>query len=470
MVSKRVALGLAAVTTLAASAWAAAAEPVAAASVSAGPRADFDGDGRADIAIGAPGGTVGGGTGAGYVSVVYGDGATATFSQNTAGVPGAAEANDKFGHTVVPVDLDGDSYTDLVVGTPGERIGQVQAGMLIVLWGGPDGLRQATAVDTGARGGGDVGAVVTAGDFDGDRRPGLVVSGSFAVRFLDGIGRDGKPAEDSWYSLYEHEGTVVVVRDLSSGDVNGDGITDLVVTVTDVEEGDSWRSALYLGGTAGLTPVGILNAANGKRLNGQHTAVGDVNGDGYGDIVVGHGEEFWSSDSGRTELKGGAVGVAYGGPRGLSDTLAPVWVNQDSAGVPGVSEPGDGMGTGLAVADTDGDGYADVLAGVPGEDFDGLTDAGSVLLLKGGPKGLTGSGAKVFSQNSAGVPGVAEKGDGFGESAALGGRLVVGAPQENAGDGSAWALNLSGNSAAYSPGSFGAPAAKAGFGDVVAGG
>jgi hypothetical protein len=350
---------------------------VAAASVSAGPRADFDGDGRADIAIGAPGGTVGGGARAGYVSVVYGDGATATFSQNTAGVPGAAEANDKFGHTVVPVDLDGDSYTDLVVGTPGERIGQVQAGMLIVLWGGPDGLGQATAVDTGARGGGDVGAVVTAGDFDGDRRPGLVVSGSFAVRFLDGIGRDGKPAEDSWYSLYDHEGMVVVVRDLSSGDVNGDGITDLVVTVTDVEEGDSWRSALYLGGTAGLTPVGILNAANGKRLNGQHTAVGDVNGDGYGDIVVGHGEEFWSSDSGRAELKGGAVGVAYGGPRGLSDTLAPVWVNQDSAGVPGVAEPGDAMGTGLAVADADGDGYADVLAGVPGEDFDGLTDAGS---------------------------------------------------------------------------------------------
>jgi hypothetical protein len=469
MVSKRIALGLAAVTTLAASAWAAAAEPVGSAAVAAGTRADFDGDGIADMAVGAPGGKVGGGAGAGYVSIVYGDGGTATFSQNTAGVPGAAEANDRFGQTVVPVDLDGDAYTDLVVGTPGERIGQVQAGMLVVLWGGPDGLGRATAVDTGARGGGDVGSVVTAGDFDGDRRPGLVVRGAWTARFLNGIGRDGKPAGDSLFSLYEQEGAVVV-RDLSSGDVNGDGITDLVVTVTDVEEGDSWRSALYLGGTAGLTRVGVLNAANGKRLNGQHTVVGDVNGDGYGDILVGHGEEFWSSDSGRPELKGGAVGVAYGGPRGLSDTLAPVWVNQDSAGVPGVSEPGDGMGTGLAVADADGDGYADVLAGVPGEDFDGLTDPGSVLLLKGGPKGLTGSGARVFSQNSAGVPGVAEKGDGFGERAALGDRLVVGAPRENAGDGSAWVLGLSGESAAYSPGSFGAPAAKAGFGDVVAGG
>ncbi|MET7736631.1 FG-GAP repeat protein [Streptomyces sp. NPDC005402] len=469
MVSKRIALGLAAVTTLAASAWAAAAEPQASAAVPTGPRADFDRDGRADIAIGAPGGRVGGGAGAGYVSIVYGNGETATFSQNTAGVPGAAEANDKFGQTVVPVDLDGDAYTDLVVGAPGERIGQVQAGMLIVLWGGPDGLGQATAVDTGARGGGAVGAVVAAGDFDGGRRVDLVVEAPGVVRLLSGIGRDGKPAKDSSFSLYDAEGAAVIVRDLSSGDVNGDGAADLVVTVTDYEEGDSWRSALYLGGTSGLTRVGILNAANGKRLNGQHTAIGDVNGDGYGDIVVGHGEE-WNTDSGRPEVMGGAVGVAYGGPQGLSDTLAPVWVNQDSAGVPGVSEPADGMGTGLAVADTDGDGYADVLAGVPGEDFDGLTDPGSVLLLKGGPKGLTGSGAKVFSQNSAGVPGVAEKGDGFGESAALGGRLVVGAPQENAGDGSAWALNLSGNSTAYSPGSFGAPAAKAGFGGAVAGG
>jgi hypothetical protein len=432
------------------------------------PQADFDHDGKADIAIGAAGATVGGAAEAGYVSIVYGDGATATFSQNTAGVPGAAEANDYFGRTVVPVDLDGDSYTDLVVGAPGEDIGPVQAGMLIVLWGGPGGLGNATAVDTGARGGGSVGSVVTAGDFDGDGRPGLALSGSWSVRFLNGIGRDGKPAKDSSRSVYDDEG-VIYVRDLSSGDVNGDGITDLVLTVTDQEESDSWRSSLYLGGKAGLTRVGILNAANGRRLNGQHTAIGDVNHDGYGDIVVGHEDEM-DSDSNRAEVKGGAVGVAYGGPQGLSSTLAPVWINQNSAGVPGVSETGDGMGAGLSVADADGDGYADVLAGVPGEDFTGLTNAGAVLLLKGGPNGLTGSGAKVFSQNSAGVPGVAEKGDYFGETTALGSRLVVGAPDENAGDGSVWALNLSGNSAAYSPGSFGAPAAKAGFGGAVAGG
>lgn len=365
MVSKLTALGLAAVATLAASAWAAAAEtPRAAAAAPTAPQADFDHDGKADIAIGAAGATVGGGAGAGYVSIVYGDGATATFSQNTAGVPGAAEANDHFGGTVVPVDLDGDSYTDLVVGSPGEHIGQVQAGMLIVLWGGPDGLGKATAVDTGAKSGGSVGSVVTAGDFDGDGRPGLALSGPWAVRFLNGIGRDGKPAKDSLMPVFDDEGAVNV-RDLSSGDVNGDGITDLVLTVTDQEESDSWRSALYVGGKAGLTRVGSLIGANGKRLNGQHTAIGDVNHDGYGDIVVGHGE-FSDSDWSRPEVKGGGVGVAYGGPQGLSSTLTPVWINQDSAGVPGVSEQADGMGTGLAVADTDGDGYADVLAGVPG--------------------------------------------------------------------------------------------------------
>ncbi|MFI7140706.1 FG-GAP repeat protein [Streptomyces massasporeus] len=61
---------------------------------------------------------------AGYVAVVYG-GATGldpaehtVISQNTAGVPGAAEAEDGFGEAIAPADLNGDGYTDLAVGPP----------------------------------------------------------------------------------------------------------------------------------------------------------------------------------------------------------------------------------------------------------------------------------------------------------------------------------------------------------------
>jgi hypothetical protein len=139
------------------------------------------------------------------------------------------------------------------------------------------------------------------------------------------------------------------------------------------------------------------------------------------------------------------LGIAYGGPNGLSTTRKPVWINQDTPGVPGVGEYKDGMGSGLSIGDTNGDGYLDVATGLPGEDFDGITDAGTVLVLRGSAGGLTTTGIKSFSQKTSGVPGTAEKADRFGEETALvdanGDKkdgLVVGDPAENAGNGSAW--------------------------------
>lgn len=73
-----------------------------------------------------------------------------------------------------------------------------------------------------------------------------------------------------------------------------------------------------------------------------------------------------------------------------------------------------------------------------------------MLVLRGGANGLTGTGAKAFSQNTSGVPGTAEKNDRFGTATALvdadgdGGKkygLVVGDPAENANNGSVWVLS-----------------------------
>ena len=83
-----------------------------------------------------------------------------------------------------------------------------------------------------------------------------------------------------------------------------------------------------------------------------------------------------------------------------------------------------------------------------GEDFDGLSNAGGVVVLRGGANGLTGTGAQGVNQDTAGVPGAAETGDAFGRATHLvdgngDGRaeLVVGAPGENANAGSVWAFN-----------------------------
>ena len=396
---------------------------------------DFNGDGHPDVAVGAPGATVDGATGAGYVSVVYGgahgiDSAThATISQDTAHVPGAAATGNGFGTTVVPVDLNGDGYTDLVVGAPGEEAhATVYAGTLTVLWGGPKGLTRGKVVDTG------------------------LPSYRFEVGSM-----------------------------LAAGDFDGDGVTDLVVIVTDQDEEDSWRGVLFLGGPNGMTRVGVLKDAKGNFLSGQHAAIGDLNGDGYGDIVMGHGQDGYDSDEG-LPTKGGALGVAYGGPKGLSSTIAPVWINQDTQGVPGVGERSDGMGSSVAVADVNGDGYADVVTGVPNEEFSGIVGAGSFLYLKGGPHGLTGTGARVFSQNTAGMPGTAEKDDHFGQAVAViaaaagqTAQVVVGDPDENDGNGAIWAMGTTSagpevtGTSSFGPGTLGSPAEKAAFGSALTG-
>lgn len=82
---------------------------------------------------------------------------------------------------------------------------------------------------------------------------------------------------------------------------------------------------------------------------------------------------------------------------------------------------------------------------MPGEDFDGLSDVGGAVVLRGGANGLTGTGAGGVNQATEGVPGAAETKDAFGGATHLvdanhDGRaeLVVGAPGENANAGSVW--------------------------------
>lgn len=83
---------------------------------------------------------------------------------------------------------------------------------------------------------------------------------------------------------------------------------------------------------------------------------------------------------------------------------------------------------------------------LPGENVTGTVDAGRMLVLKGGPNGVSGAGSKEFGQYTAGVPGLVEQSDQFGEDAtSLGdydgdGRagLVVGDPSENSSQGALW--------------------------------
>jgi hypothetical protein len=137
---------------------------------------DFDEDGFADLAVGAPGENVGGAISAGAVSVLYGSGS----GLSTAGgrlftqVAGTVEDFDLFGFALAGGDLDDDGFDDLVAGAPWERVGSLfQAGTLSVIPGSAGGLTSAGGFRVNQVGGtveadDQFGADVGTGDFDND--------------------------------------------------------------------------------------------------------------------------------------------------------------------------------------------------------------------------------------------------------------------------------------------------------------
>lgn len=447
-----------------------------------GMQGDFNGDGYRDLAIAAPLGKISGKAGAGYVAVVYGtknglDKSKRTIiSQATTGIPGTPETGDYFGDRLTTGDLDGDGYTDLVVGVHAEQIGDTDSfGVLTVVWGGASGLK--SAVDISAplpKYRNELGWGLASGDFDGDGRTDLAAVNIAAPElniFKGPVSRTGKAAGLVGIDTYSQTG--INADRIVAGNVNGDGATDLLVMGQE-ENGDAYRtrSVLYKGGKTGLK-------ASSKVAGGYDAVISDVDKDGYGDIVTGNFMEK-SADEPNGGL-GGAITVTYGSAAGLS-TRTPVRITQDTTGVPGTAKKGDRFGWSLAAGDTNGDGYADVAIGAPSEATGSKRATGTVTVLRGSAKGLTGTGSKSFTQDTASVPGAAEAEDQFGGSVELtdsnkDGRadLVAGASAENEGAGSVW-LFKSGTSGVTATGStsFGAasvggPSGLSYFGEVLAG-
>ena len=118
-------------------------EPLEAREMMTSVYADFNGDGFDDLAIGIPGEDIGNLRDAGEVSVIYGgkqNGLSASgnqlWSQNSPGIKGRSQANDKFGTALVAGDFNGDGYDDLAIGSPGERSGgKASAGAVNIIYG-----------------------------------------------------------------------------------------------------------------------------------------------------------------------------------------------------------------------------------------------------------------------------------------------------------------------------------------------
>jgi Ca2+-binding RTX toxin-like protein len=430
---------------------------------------DINGDGFADLIIGAYRGDAAGNAKnyAGDSYVIFGKASfwaavdLATIASGAGGfVIHGQDSGDESGRSVASAgDINGDGFGDLIIGAfGGDAAGNAKpnAGDSYVIFGKASGFGAAVDLGTVAAGAGgfvihgqDVGdqsgfSVASAGDINGDGFGDLII-GAYGG---DAAGNSKAVAGDS-YVIFGKASSFGAAVDLatiaagtggfvihgqdasdasgfsvaSGGDINGDGFSDLIIGARNGDAagnaksnaGDSYvifgkasgfESAIDLASVAAGTGGFVIHGHDAGDFSGWSVAsAGDVNGDGFGDLLIG---AYRGDAAGNAKGSAGDSYVVFGKASsfGAAIDLATI-----AAGVGGFviygQDAGDNSGMSVASGgDINGDGFGDLIIGAPGADAAGnakLAAGGTYVIFGKSPNPPTVTANQIFNAEGSGV-------------------------------------------------------------------
>ncbi len=299
--------------------------------------------------------------------------------------------DERFGNSVSGAgDVNGDGYADVIVGAPRFDGGFFDEGRAFVFLGSANGPAPLPAWTAN---GGQAGAwfgysVASAGDVNRDGYADVIIGAKLYDNVQVDEGRayvylgspTGLSTVPAWTAEPDQNGASFGASVASAGDVNHDGYGDVIVgapdfdTQVNVDEGQAF---VYLGSASGLSTTPWWSAGShlfSSAYGFSVAAAGDVNGDGFGDIIVGAPlfDNAGFPDEGRVFVYAGPLFDPNG-----QGTTNPIWTfdsNRTQAQL-GYSVAGAG--------DVNGNGIADVIVGAP------FWGTGQVLAFYGSPTGLS---------------------------------------------------------------------------------